>query len=665
MSNPLEHPITQLATYRELTPAERQPVQAHLASCDECRSQFEAFHKQDALLTALPDRLPRQQLQIERSGPGRFWNGLTRLGNLMAAGGLAALSVATGLIVWAIATSSTVHMGSAPTAPGAPGPLVTFPPDLPALVNPWVLAAPWLGGSVAVIGALLALGKRNRVFPKLGITLAVLWVFTYVPPVTALPNPAGLIWRATGGYSYDPNLPFRNLIVIGGDPATELRPHMDQLIGQVGLDPLDPVQPLARYAFERVTLPRDKRMVLVTTRFTYANGTSRVYDVPLFDPVIDLYISNWQNDGLGRLRTEHLALPGQPFATESSPIHLGNATRLRLSPQADQLDAANPYHWAWTSNRLQHLVWSPQGDAFLMVEQQPDRTEQLWLIPLDGSLPQQVNHGGSVLEYGWSPDGTLIVYTAPERFRPLSGSYIEKMEIVVVRRDALARGKGPVVQRAIASASQPDLTQQGIWYIQDGALRLMDYQTGESARITSLPDFGPPSLGLVSFLPVAVSPDGSRLAYACGKTDLCLTDLDGRERHIIHATGIRAITWDRTGTRLAAMSLDYNNFGPVQMLIVSREGVVQHQVAVAPSDATDPPQWMPAPPDGGTSGQSVFVQTYPMNGRRILTVNADTGDVLDLSREHWDAYFALSPDGQNLLLNNGRGGFWLAPVIRQ
>jgi hypothetical protein len=59
------------------------------------------------------------------------------------------------------------------------------------------------------------------------------------------------------------------------------------------------------------------------------------------------------------------------------------------------------------------------------------------------------------------------------------------------------------------------------------------------------------------------------------------------------------------------------------------------------------------------------VQTYPMNGRRILTVNADKGDVLDLSREHWDTYIALSPDGKSLLLNNGRGGFWLAPVIRQ
>jgi Tol biopolymer transport system component len=302
-----------------------------------------------------------------------------------------------------------------------------------------------------------------------------------------------------------------------------------------------------------------------------------------------------------------------------------------------------------------------------MVEHQPHSgPQQLWLVPLDGSAPQLVNtgqvpgvnYGGSVLEYGWSPDGTFIVYTALPSFRPLSGSYVEKVEIFVVRRDALAGGKGLVVQRAIASASQPDLTHQGIWYIQDGALWLMDYQTGESARVTNLSDFGPSSLGLVSFLPVAVSPDGSRLAYACGKTDLCLTDLDGHERHTIHATGIRAITWDRTGTRLAATSLDYNNFGPVQLLIVSREGVVQHQVAVAPSDATDPPQWTP-------DGQIVFLQTYPMNGRRILTVNADTGDVLDLSREHWDAYFALSPDGKSLLLNNGRGGFWLAPVIRQ
>jgi hypothetical protein len=38
--------------------------------------------------------------------------------------------------------------------------------------------------------------------------------------------------------------------------------------------------------------------------------------------------------------------------------------------------------------------------------------------------------------------------------------------------------------------------------------------------------------------------------------------------------------------------------------------------------------------------------------------------VFDLSQEHWDAYFALSPDGRSLLLNNGRGDFWLADVLR-
>jgi len=93
-------------------------------------------------------------------------------------------------------------------------------------------------------------------------------------------------------------------------------------------------------------------VVLVTTRFTYADGSSRVYDVPLFDPIIDLYISNWLNDGLGAAAHRAPGLARPPFATESSPIRLGDAVRLKLSPQADRLDAVNPFHWAWISNRL-------------------------------------------------------------------------------------------------------------------------------------------------------------------------------------------------------------------------------------------------------------------------------------------------------------------------
>ena len=110
----------------------------------------------------------------------------------------------------------------------------------------------------------------------------------------------------------------------------------------------------------------------------------------------------------------------------------------------------------------------------------------------------------------------------------------------------------------------------------------MDYQTGESARVTSLPDFGPPLPG-PGFVLAAGGIAGWIAPGLCLRQNRsCLTDLDGRERDTIHATGIRAIAWDRTGARLAATSLDYNNFGPVQMLIVSREGEVQDKVRGGP-----------------------------------------------------------------------------------
>ena len=89
-----------------------------------------------------------------------------------------------------------------------------------------------------MIGVLLALGKRHRAFPVLGVTLSILLLFTFVPPLTLFPNPVGLVWRTRGGYSYDPNLPFRNLFVVSGEPTVKLRPYLDRLIGQTGLDPL-------------------------------------------------------------------------------------------------------------------------------------------------------------------------------------------------------------------------------------------------------------------------------------------------------------------------------------------------------------------------------------------------------------------------------------------
>ncbi len=649
----LNHPVDQLAIYRELTPAEQQAIHAHLAVCAGCRAQFEAFKHQDALLSALPQRAPRRQ-RWEKERERNVWIGLARLGDVMAVGGLATMTLAAVIIVRALATAPA-QTGSAPLVPGLP---FTIPADLPALINPWVLAAPWIGGALSAVGLLLALGQRHRLWGILGVGLAVLLLFSYVQPLTALPNPAGVLWRTAGGYGYDPNLPFKNLFVIADDPTVKLRPYLDRLIGQVGLDPLDPIQPLARYSFERVSVwSGDKRAALVSTRFTYADGSSRVYDVPLFTPMAGLYLGNWHDDGLARLRTEHLALPDQPFATPSSSIRLGDPVRLKLSSQADQLDAANPAHWLWSSNRLQRMVWSPQGDAFLMTEQRPNHTQQLWLVTLDGAAPQSIS-GNSVYEYGWSPDGAFIVYTGAGEIQISSQVHTEAVQLVAVKRGDLNR---PTVRRTLVNASLPSLTLQGIWYTQDGALWLIDYGGGDPIRIIALPGLGRAADYPPVFWPVAVSPDGSRVAYACG-ADLCLINLGKSEQHVTPASNIHNITWDAVGERLAAVSLDSNNLGPVRLLVVSRDGELLQDVNIAPRDAADPPQWAPG---GAPGGEFIFVQTYPMGGRRIIAVNAGTGEVLDLSREHWDAYFALSPDGQNALLNNGRGGFWLAPLIIQ
>jgi len=50
--------------------------------------------------------------------------------------------------------------------------------------------------------------------------------------------------------------------------------------------------------------------------------------------------------------------------------------------------------------------------------------------------------------------------------------------------------------------------------------------------------------------------------------------------------------------------------------------------------------------------------------RRILVHAADRGQVFDLTPPRWDPWFSLSPDGAKLLLTNGRGSYWLAPLER-
>ena len=105
----------------ELDPADRARVDAHLSACDDCRASRERF---GALMTELARTAPapppihwgayraelRERLERRTSASGRFWAWLARPLPALAAAGLVAVLVMTGL-------------PGGVRAPGAPDPL--------------------------------------------------------------------------------------------------------------------------------------------------------------------------------------------------------------------------------------------------------------------------------------------------------------------------------------------------------------------------------------------------------------------------------------------------------------------------------------------------------------------------------------------------------------
>jgi Tol biopolymer transport system component len=400
-------------------------------------------------------------------------------------------------------------------------------------------------------------------------------------------------------------------------------------------------------------------VALVTTRFIYADGSSRVYPVPLTDPwpsSTGFWRGGWRNDGLQRLRSIHVELPGQPFATDQAGVQLGTAQYLEtLSPDAQRLDEANPYHWFWDSVRLQHLVWAPDGAAFLTRVEVEAGQYALWAVPLDGADPRQVAVG-QIQAYGWSPDSRYVVYTLVD---PAAAQvdFVRRFAIAAVRLNA-ERGPAQQLATKLESASLPGLTAEGAWFFSDGAAWIAPYDGGTTQLAVS---------GLAGYRPQGAprpAPDKTQLAFGCGRALCLMTDLLGQvggqavDVLEIPIADTAELAWSPDGELLAVIARDPNGLRPVTLSIVTEHGAVRLQAEVAPRDVTDTPQWTP---DGGV----LLVQTYPQDGRRIIALDLSSGEVLDLSKEHWDTYFALAPDGQSLLLNNGRGGFWRVPVLRR
>ncbi len=662
MNSPL-HLRDQLAFYHDLSPSERRAVDAHLAICPECRTALEVYRRQDTVLASITSIRPTRDVwpgaahaltRNRHAGRRPF---LAQLGNILALGGLAAL-----IWLFALQVRQMSQAGSAPASPPVePG--IALPPTSVQLPSPWLAALPWVGAALLVTGGLFIFSRRSQWPAVIGALLSAFLLVSFVPPLSAIPNPTALYWRLAGGYSYDPRLPFKNDFLIAGRPELQLRPYLDQLIGQTGLAPLDPAQPLRRYEILRVGLhPKKGRTALVTTRFIYADGSSRLYPVPLWGPTVDVggfWLAGWREDGLERLRSEHLALPDQPFATSSSPIQLGAPVRLNLAPAANRLDEVNSGHWFWSSVRVQRLVWAPDMSAFLMATESQAGSRQLWRVPLDGSEPVTVA-SGDIREYDWSPDGKKIIYTrldpdaaAADATHPYAAMLVDaEANLDYVSQEFDRGGYARTLVIALSSDRLPGITAQGIWFVSNQSLWLAPYGGGPAkAVLANLPSHD-------SALPPRPAPDDSLIALTCEEQNLCVFAANGDIRKWAADVRPAEITWSPDGSRLAVIDRDPNNLRPVRLIVFSRDGEELLRREVAPFDVTEAPQWIP-------DNSAVFVQTYPQHGRRIIVVDLASGQVLDLSRERWDTYFALSPDGTSLLLNNGRGDFWLVEVLRR
>lgn len=647
------HPHEQLAIYRDLSASERQAVDAHVAGCADCRATLAAYAGQDQVLARLPGLRPGPQTRPWQGSParrGRTWLG--RLGDGLVLAGVCALLWMLALQIQflrqpAVATLPDGVPASAVTEPG-----LTLPPTRLQPPSPWLHALPWIGGSLLAVGGLFILGRQRPWTATVGGVLAGLFLISAIPPLSAVPNPAGLYYRLVGGYSYDPQLPFRNQFLIRGEPEALLSPHLKALIGEVGLSPLDPVQPLASYEILRVGLhPTHKDVALVTTRFVYADGSARVYPVPLLEPALrpaGFWLSGWREDGLERLRSDHLALPGQPFAGEDAPIRVGPAQVLPLPAAANRLDEVNPGHWLWTSTRVQRLVWAPDGSRFLAAMELDPGRRQLWSIAFDGAEPTLIATA-NLVEYGWSYDGEAVVYTVVD---PAATEVNPRRPYAIQAQLAEAGAAPRTLATGLPTGQLPGLTQAGAWFFNDDVLWVAPLDGSEPV---------PAATALAAHRPAGAprpSPDGTRVLFACGGA-ACLLSLDGDAPALRTLDGYRMseAAWTADGRLAAVIDRNPNFQSPVALVVVDREGVVMLKANVAPQEATEPPQWTP-------DGRAVFVQTYPFNGRRLIAVDVPSGKVVDLSQEHWDAYYSLSPDGTRLLMNNGRGYFWMAEVRR-
>ncbi len=508
----------------------------------------------------------------------------------------------------------------------------------------------------------------------------LLLLVSFVSPFSYLPNPLGLYHLVSGGYRYDPHSPLVNRFatLATPDPTPTLTPKLQRLIGLTGLDPLDPERPLVGYRVREIVTGQrpwnnaDYAEALV--EFRYAGGDARSYGIPVwqygeYDDGVRR--TGWRYTGLDRLFADHLALPDLPLAAADAELRPGMP---QLTPIALDLGPALSGGWGSVLDDPRvRARWAPDGRRFLFHVGDTRAGGALWTASLDGAPPRQIAE--HALDAAWIADGRLA-YLRCQAPCPFGGRF----ELVVADpANGAERALGRVTGRTLAIVGTAV-------YLADGeALWRVSLDDGATERLTPL--------GAETYRSaLAITPDAGRVAYGCGG-DVCLADPSGAD--VLHIglgypapwnalSGTSSVTplpfpaptaipttrltsslasltlaWSPDGTRLAIAAGVYpgGDRGP-ELWIVDRAGRALRRLPIGPDGTTGEPTWMP-------DGRTVILTTFPRGGRRIVAVDTETGRVTDLSQPRWDAFAALAPDGERLLLWNGRGNFWLAPLMRR
>lgn len=514
------------------------------------------------------------------------------------------------------------------------------------------------------------------------VGLGYLFLTNFVSPFSYLPNPRGAYHLLVGGYHYDPHSLFVNRFATlkTPDPTPALVPKLERLLGLTGLDPLDPQQPLIGYRVREIVtgqrLWNNAQYAEAIVEFRYVGEGTRSYRVPVWqygERYDGSRTVGWRYTGLDVLFTPHEALPDLPLAGADGALQIGAPRLLGPLPEREP-QSFGIVSWGGSDPRV-GARWAPDGQRFLFRLGDVRLGGPLWTASADGSSPRQV--AMLALDATWSADGRLV-YLRCQQSCPFGG----KFDLVVIDpATGNERTLGRVSGRTLAVAGQSV-------YLADGeALWRVPLAGGVSERLAPLrteADWSSFSLAITS--------DAERVAYGC-EGDVCLADQSGANPVRISlgyplpafaAPGTPAKTpssfpvptsipatrrtspvvslglaWSPDGERLAITAgvSPGSDHGP-ELWIVDRAGAVIHRLPIGPDGATGEPTW-------ASDGRTIVLTTFPRGGRRIVAIDAASGQVTDLSQPRWDTNAVLAPDGERLLLWNGRGNFWLAPLVRR